>query len=105
MRLDDMHVVKLQTLDDRLARLRAERGRLVARASHAARTRDTRRKILVGAAVLAALDHGSDVPAFSSPSDLTRWLDGRLTRPTIARSSTSRYPHRLQRARADGPVT
>jgi hypothetical protein len=75
------HVAKLQNLDDRLARLRAERGRLVARASHAARTLDTRQKILVGAAVLTALELGSDVPAFSSFADLTRWLDGRLTRP------------------------
>jgi hypothetical protein len=81
MRAQEANVAKLQTLDDRLARLRAERGRLVARASHAARTLDTRRKILVGAAVLTALELGSDVPPFSSPSDLTRWLDGRLTRP------------------------
>lgn len=81
MRPEQVHVAKLQTLDDRLARLRAERGRVVARASHAARTLDTRRKILVGAAVLAALDLGNEVPAFSSPADLTRWLDGRLTRP------------------------
>src|SRR5687767_9356587 len=75
------HIAKLQNLDGRLARLRAERGRLVARASHAARTLDTRRKILVGAAVLTALELGSDVPAFSSTTDLTRWLEGRLTRP------------------------
>ena len=45
MRAEQTHVEKLQTLDDRLARLRSERGRLVARASHAARTLDTRRKI------------------------------------------------------------
>jgi hypothetical protein len=81
MRPEQTHVAKLQTLDDRLARLRVERGRLVARASHAARTLDTRRKILVGAAVLTALELGSEVPAFSSPTDLTRWLDGRLMRP------------------------
>ena len=81
MRPEQMHVAKLQTVDDRLARLRAERGRVVARASHAARTLDTRRKILVGAAVLAALDLGNDVPAFATHTDLTRWLDGRLTRP------------------------
>jgi hypothetical protein len=79
--MDNPHVARLAALDQRLARLQAERGRVVARVSHAARTRDTRRKILVGAAVLTALDLGTDVPAFSSLADLTRWLDGRLTRP------------------------
>lgn len=75
------HTARLQTLDDRLARLRAERERLAARVHQAARKADTRRKILVGAAVLTALELGSDVPTFSSLADLTRWLDGRLTRP------------------------
>jgi len=38
---------RIRSLDERLARLRQERGRLVARASQADRRRDTRQKILV----------------------------------------------------------
>ncbi len=71
---------RLQLLDERLARLRAERDRLVARASRAERKRDTRRKIVIGGTVLAALDH-EGVPALRTRADLSRWLDSRLERP------------------------
>ena len=71
---------RIRLLDERLARLRQERGRLAARASQADRRRDTRRKILVGATVLSAVEHGG-VPAFTSIAELERWLDARLTRP------------------------
>ena len=43
---------RLQLLDERLARLRATRERLSARASRTERKRDTRRKIVVGGTVL-----------------------------------------------------
>ncbi len=79
MRHDD-HLVRLQSLDDRLARLRDERARVVARASHAARTRDTRQKILIGASVLSALTR-EGVPALPTREALLHWLDGRLSRP------------------------
>ena len=42
--------------------------------------RDTRRKILIGAAVLAAVDHGG-VPVLDTQRALLQWLDDRLTRP------------------------
>ena len=71
---------RIRSLDERLARLRQERGRLVARASQADRRRDTRQKILVGAIVLAAVERGG-VPALGSRAELERWLEGRLTRP------------------------
>jgi len=71
---------RIQAIDERLARLRAERIRLAARLSRTERKRDTRRKILIGAAVLAAIDH-EGVPVLRSQSDLLRWLDARLTRP------------------------
>jgi hypothetical protein len=71
---------RIQALDERLARLRAERLRLAARVSQSERKRDTRRKILIGAAVLAAVEHGG-VPAFDRQRDLLQWLDTRLTRP------------------------
>ena len=71
---------RIQSLDERLARLRTEKNRLIARAGHAERKRDTRRKILIGGAVLAAIDH-EGVPPMRSVSELLRWLDARLTRP------------------------
>jgi len=71
---------RIQAIDERLARLRAERIRLAARVSHSERKRDTRRKILIGGAVLAAIDH-EGVPLLRGQSDLLRWLDTRLTRP------------------------
>ena len=76
----DAHVIRLRSLDDRLARQRDERARVVARASHAARTRDTRQKILIGAAVLSALAQDG-VPALRDLDALRQWLHGRLTRP------------------------
>lgn len=39
--------LRLQALDERLARLRTERDRLAARASRTERRRDTRRKIVI----------------------------------------------------------
>lgn len=71
---------RIQTLDERLARLRAEKDRLLARASQTERKRGTRRKILIGGAVLAAIDH-EGVPSLHSKADLLRWLDSRLARP------------------------
>ena len=71
---------RIQTLDERLARLRNEKFRLLARASQTERKRDTRRKILIGGAILAAIDH-EGVPALRSKPDLLRWMDTRLTRP------------------------
>ena len=71
---------RIESLDTRLARLRAERSRLVARANHTERKRDTRRKILIGGAVLAAIQH-EGVPALPSLDALTRWIGARLGRP------------------------
>jgi len=71
---------RIQAIDERLARLRAERLRLAARVSHAERKRDTRRKILVGASILAAVQH-EGVPVLRAENDLLQWLDARLTRP------------------------
>lgn len=72
--------IRLQALDERLARLRIKKNRLIARVSQSERKRDTRRKILIGGAVLAALDH-EGVPAIRSNSELLRSLDAQLTRP------------------------
>jgi hypothetical protein len=71
---------QLRSLDDRLTRLRAERERLAARVSQTERKRDTRRKILVGAAVIAAVEH-EGVPPLRNTRELLAWLDARLTRP------------------------
>ena len=71
---------RLEMLDERLARLRAERERLVARATRAERKRDTRRKIVVGGTVLAAVSH-EGLPALRTHAELVRWLDARLDRP------------------------
>ena len=70
---------RIHSIDERVARLRAAKSRLLARANRSERKRDTRRKILIGGAVLAALDH-EGMPAISSKSELLRWLDERLTR-------------------------
>jgi hypothetical protein len=70
---------KIQALDERLTRLRVEKNRLIARESKTERKRDTRRKILIGGAILAAVEH-EGVPTMRSKSELRRWLDGRLTR-------------------------
>lgn len=71
---------RLQAIEERLARLRAEKGRLVERADKAARRLDARRKIVIGGTVLAALEHGG-VPALATRADLLAWLEARLTRP------------------------
>jgi len=72
--------LRLQSLDERLARLRTERDKLAARASRTERKRDTRRKIVIGGTVLAAIEH-EGVPALQTREDLVRWLDAHLTRP------------------------
>jgi hypothetical protein len=71
---------RICSLDERLTRLRAERIRLAARMNQAERKRDTRRKIVVGAALLAAVEH-EGVPALRGTTELLQWLDARLTRP------------------------
>jgi hypothetical protein len=71
---------RLQAIEERLARLRAERDRLAARASKTARRQETRRKIVIGGTVLAALEH-EGVPAMRTKVDLLKWLESRLTRP------------------------
>ena len=70
---------RIQSIDERVARLRAAKSRLLARANRTERKRDTRRKILIGGAVLAAVDH-EGIPAVSTRSELLQWLDGQLTR-------------------------
>jgi hypothetical protein len=72
--------LRLQSLDKRLARLRAERERLIARASRTERRRDTRRKIVIGGTVLAAVEH-KGAPALQSRAELVQWLDAQLARP------------------------
>jgi len=71
---------RLELLDERLARLRAEKERLLARAGKAERRRDARRKILIGGTVLAAIEH-EGVPPIRTRTELVRWLDARLSRP------------------------
>jgi hypothetical protein len=80
---------RIHTLDERLARLRMAKNRLLARASHAERKRDTRRKILIGGAVLAALERDG-LPSMRSFAELQGWLDTRLTRPHDRAASTYR---------------
>jgi hypothetical protein len=48
--------------------------------SHSERKRDTRRKILVGAAILAAVEHNG-IPALRTRGELLEWLVSRLRRP------------------------
>lgn len=72
--------LRLQSLDDRLARLRSERDRLAARAGRTERRRDTRRKIVIGGTVLAAVEH-EGAPALQSRAELVQWLDAQLARP------------------------
>ena len=80
MRVAERVQERIQNFDRRLARLRAERDRLLARASQAERRRDTRRKIIIGGTVLAALNDDG-VPAMRTQEDLATWLDARLERP------------------------
>jgi hypothetical protein len=71
---------RIGAIDERLARLRAERERLVARSNRVERKRDTRQKIVLGGTVLAAIDHDG-LPALRTRTDLMRWLDRHLERP------------------------
>jgi hypothetical protein len=71
---------RIGLIDERLARLRAERERLVARTSRVERRQDTRRKIVIGGTVLAAVEH-EGVPALRDRAALMRWLEARLDRP------------------------
>jgi len=70
---------RIETLEERLKQLKAKQQRVEARRrsleSRRARRDDTRRKILVGAIVLAKVDQGA-IPE----AELRRWLDGALTR-------------------------
>lgn len=75
-KLDD----RIATLQERLQQLKAQQQRIAARQksieSQRQRKEDTRRKILVGAIVLAKADQGE-----FDPAQLRRWLDAALTRP------------------------
>jgi hypothetical protein len=71
---------RIRLIDERLARLKSEKERLEAHASQAERKRATRRKIVIGGTVLAALEH-EGVPPMRTEAELRRWLEGRLTRP------------------------
>jgi hypothetical protein len=73
--------VRLQAIDEHLARLRAEKSRLLARASQMERKREIRRKIVIGNAILSALGEAG-VPPLQTSDDLRLWLDARLTRPS-----------------------
>ena len=70
---------RIDLIDERLARLRAERERLLARTTRVERKRDTRRKIVIGGTVLAAVEH-EGLPALRTHADLIRWLDRQLER-------------------------
>jgi hypothetical protein len=72
-----------------------EKNRLVARVSQAERKRDTRCKILIGGAVLAAVEH-EGVPAMRSRAELLRWLNAQLTRPHD-RAAFDLTPHETAR--------
>jgi hypothetical protein len=80
MAISEKSRARLQALDDRLVRLRANRERLVAQVSVAERRRETRRKIVIGGTVLAATEH-EGVPPLRDRDELHRWLDQKLQRP------------------------
>jgi hypothetical protein len=71
---------RIATLQQQLQQLKARQQRVTARQkaldSKRSRKADTRRKILVGAVVLAKLDQGE-----INKAQLHRWLDEALTRP------------------------
>jgi hypothetical protein len=71
---------RIESLEERLKQLKAQQQRIETRkrtvASRRARREDTRRKILVGAIVLAKVDQG-----VLEESVLRGWLKGALTRP------------------------
>src|SRR6516225_8853526 len=70
---------RIRAQEQRLAELKARQARIEARrrtlASRRARQDDTRRKILVGAILLARVDQGR-----FSETELRKWLDEALTR-------------------------
>ena len=70
---------RIQTLSERLEQLKARQVRIEARkrqlAARKVRRDDTRRKILVGAVVLARVEQGR-----LSDGELRTWLDQALTR-------------------------
>ena len=70
---------RIGTLERKLRELKVRQGRIEARqrsrAQAQARKDDTRRKILVGALVLARVEQGR-----FAESDLREWLDAALTR-------------------------
>ena len=74
--LDD----RIATLSGKLKQLRAQQQRIAARQksieSQRQRKADTRRKILVGAIVLARIEQGR-----LSEAELRGWMDEALTRP------------------------
>ena len=80
MQHNDRMLARLRNVDNALDRLRAERSRLIARANQTERKHDTRRKILIGGAVLAAVAH-EGVPAIRNNEELIAWLDEQLARP------------------------
>jgi len=71
---------RIESLEERLRQLKAQQQRLDARRrsieSRRARTADTRRKILVGAVVLAKVEQG-----VLPESVLQGWLEAALERP------------------------
>ncbi len=79
MSLSEKARTRLHAIDERLARLRAAKDRLVARVNKSQRRRDTRQKIVIGGTVLAALEH-EGLPAMRTRAELVRWLESRLTR-------------------------
>ena len=70
---------QISSLETKLKQLKVRKLRIDARAralaSRRARKDDTRRKILIGAVVLARVEHGT-LPA----AELRTWLDAALTR-------------------------
>jgi hypothetical protein len=70
---------RIETLEERLRQLKAKQQRIESRRRHLesrqARRADTRRKILVGAVVLAKVEQG-----VLAESVLRGWLDGALER-------------------------
>lgn len=70
---------QIERLEVRLQQLKTRQSRIEARqrvqASRQARRDDARRKILIGAVILAKIEQG-----VLAESDLRTWLDGALTR-------------------------
>ncbi|MBS0365501.1 MAG: mobilization protein [Proteobacteria bacterium] len=71
---------RIETLEERLKQLKAQQQRIEARqrqlSSRRARRDDTRRKILIGAIVLAKVEQG-----VIEEAQLRSWLRGALSRP------------------------